>query len=128
MSSDKKLLAIIGSLLRLETLTAATAPRDEEDEEKLLGKRDVADRLGVSCRWIERHLRPTLQARRGGRSWYRWSDVVEQVHTKPSIALSGLKAGGRKGPDNLPRPSSVRLSRLQMIEDVLRSGSARRRR
>src|SRR5688572_29043656 len=56
-------------------LGGSEAPRDEQ----LMTKAEVARRLGVSTRWVERHLAPSSQPARRGRAWYSADDVETQL-------------------------------------------------
>lgn len=47
--------------------------------DRLLSRRDVASWLSVSTRWVERHLRPSVQATPRGRAWYTRDDVEAQL-------------------------------------------------
>jgi hypothetical protein len=75
--------AILDALARIEGLLANGQPAADGDE--LLDRRAVAAWLGVSTRWVARHLSPTAQPQRGGRAWYRRSDVERQLEAlRPS--------------------------------------------
>lgn len=51
----------------------------EGADNRLLSRREVASWLSVSTRWVERHLRPSAQARPRGRAWYTRDDVEAQL-------------------------------------------------
>jgi hypothetical protein len=77
---------VLESLVRIESLLAR---RHRAEGEELLDRASVAVWLGVSARWVARHLTPTSQARRGGRAWYRRDDVERQLAAlRPSKAAA----------------------------------------
>ncbi len=59
----------------------------------LLDRRAVAEWLGVSTRWVERHLVPSLRARVGGKSWYRPDDIEKQLEIGQPCTSSAPRAG-----------------------------------
>jgi hypothetical protein len=77
---------VLESLVRIESLLAR---QHRAEGEELLDRASVAVWLGVSSRWIARHLTPTSQPRRGGRAWYRRDDVERQLEAlRPSKAAA----------------------------------------
>jgi hypothetical protein len=85
MDADRSLAtAILDLLERIERLLAGGMP-----ETGLLDRAAVARWLGVSTRWVARHLTPTSQPRRGGRAFYRREDVERQLEAlRPSKAAA----------------------------------------
>lgn len=74
--------------------------RPHEASEMLMSRREVAEWLKVSTRWIERHLAPSLRARVGGRSWYRREDIESQLSVNRVAPVapprSRLPSGGAR--------------------------------
>ena len=95
----------------------------------LLSRRQVAEWLVVSKRWVERHLRPSAQAAPRGRAWYSRRDVEEQL-AKMSVRLTSGDgrirtvapgAEGRLATQRLDRPKrSAHARRVSEIETELR--------
>lgn len=54
----------------------------QTEHERLLTKAQAAKRLGVSVRWIERHVKPVAQASARGRAWYSEADIERQLASR----------------------------------------------
>ncbi len=106
-------------------LEAITARLDGTDQERLLSKAEVARRLRVSTRWVERHLTPTAQPARRGRAWYAAEDVERQLASWRRDAEARATAAPR------PRRERRRVvpqdARAREIEAELRRDLERRR-
>lgn len=78
-----------------------------------LTKADVARSLGVSTRWVERHLVPSTHVR-GGKSWYLREDLDRQLRTlrppgpKAAVSQAAPRVGRAK---KKKRASSAEESR-----------------
>jgi hypothetical protein len=75
--ADRIAVAMESIAASLSALVAHT-----EDNTTRLTKEQLAKTLGVSSRWIERNIRPSLRAARGGRSWYAEEHVREQLDSR----------------------------------------------
>ncbi len=98
---------ILEALGRIEKALAMPL-RPTSPAPDLLDRREVAAWLGVSTRWVERHLRPTSQPRAGGRAWYTRADVEDQMRA--------LRPHGAAPP--LPRRRSKLVPRATLDTDV----------
>lgn len=93
---------------------------------ELLGLEALALHLGVSKRWVQRHVRPTFRSSPRGRSWYRISDVEEQIRaadlTAP-ISRRGSSEGVDEPRIRYPNRRAVVSSsaEVQDVERELRS-------
>lgn len=98
---------------------------DAPTREKLLTKQEVARQLGVSTRWVERHIVPIAQPTRRGRAWYSAEDVEHQLASwrHDAEARTGRSPAPRK-----PRAAApTRDRRAKEIEAELRRDLERRR-
>ncbi len=121
---------ILATLRRIEEKLRATSTEPRDDD--LLDRRQVAARLCVSIRWVERHLIPTSQPRRGGRAWYSPADVEKQMRAlRPDSAPRGQR--GKAAPNagrrpHTPSPTAEPTDkRARQIEAELRRDLERRR-
>lgn len=94
------------------------------DPSGMMSRQQVAKWLGVSVRWVERHVTPLAQKSRRGRAWYSASDVQRQIvaftvkKTEPVVAIPARSP---------PRPAmSGRMARAVTIGDALRRKNERR--
>lgn len=111
-----ELVEVLISLAR-----ARTDPRTARDVRAgYLTRKEIADRLGVSTRWIERHVVPTAQPRSRGRAFYAIDDVERQLASmrgrtnlggRAQVARQGLSQEARRVEEDLERALSARPRR-----------------
>lgn len=124
---DSEQLAQTLDLLRrtVALLEGITGRLDDARGERLLTKAGVARRLGVSTRWVERHLTPTAQPARRGRAWYAEEDVERQLASWRRDAEARASAAPRSRRER--RGTVAQDARAKEIEDELRRDLERRR-
>ncbi len=96
----------------VESIAASLSTLCSQDGNSRLTKQQLAKKLNVSTRWIERHISPSLRAKKGGAAWYAEEHVREQLDGR---AIS--PARGRITPKKVN-------SKTQSIEEDLRKHKA----
>ena len=111
----------LGSALR-----APDRPVDLGPAHDLFSLDRIATHLGVSKRWVQRHLRPTIRSGPRGKAWYRLEDVEAQVVCRGASTTPNASRDARtsaRGPlSKSPRPSSDEVA---AVESELRLGLAK---
>ena len=98
---------------------------NQTEHERLVTKAQAAKRLGVSTRWIERHLKPVAQASARGRAWYSDADIERQLASRATGSVIGSASTLRRSKVKpQTRPTS---NRAKEIEAELRRDLERHR-
>lgn len=106
---DRARLAIEGVR---DAILGLAAPRPEVEADPLLDLDALAAHLGVSTRWVQRNLRPSLRASARGKGWYRMSDVEAQLGVIGSAPMTRTRSRARAA----KTPSANTTSTVSRVE------------
>ena len=112
LAETPSLSRLIAAIENIAALLGALHSRVEESS-TWLTKEQLATRLNVSTRWIERYITPSLRAKKGGRSWY------DEEHVKTQLER------GAFGPARVRNKPKRLNPKTQAIEADLRKHKAR---
>lgn len=115
----------LGAALQVPVPHAETGPAHD-----LFSLDRIAEHLGVSKRWVQRHLRPTMRSGPRGKAWYRLADVEAQVACCATPAEPEARRGApsrARGSVGRARSTTLRPSSAEVaaVEEALRAGLAK---
>lgn len=126
---ERVVLARIADALELiaSSLSRENQGRVDSRHETLLSRAEIARVLGVSVRWVDRHLTPSHRATPGGRAWYRRADVEAQLTTSGAgVDVAAPRLGSKRRSSRTPA-SSVDAD-VREVEAQLRASLAKPKR
>lgn len=101
-----------------DAIARLTVPDASDVRDPLLDIDALAARLGVSTRWVQRHLRPSLRASARGKGWYRLSDVETQLAVMEEPRTSRPRTKARSSPTTKSTPTKPVLRRAEAPDAI----------